>query len=95
MKTAKQGFNFGSLLISSVIALALVSLLAAFTLDVQDDVDDDFTADSLEANASTDGKTGIANVSSQLPNIGKVVGAIAILTLLIGGFGFIAQRVNS
>ena len=81
-------------LVGIVLAMVLAGLVAAFGLNIQDSVDDAFTANSLEANASDNFKAGISNLSDQAPNIGLVAAAVVIITLLVVGFGGLAISKN-
>lgn len=76
------------------LAMVLTGLILAFGLNIQDSVDDGFTANSYEANASTNFLSGSQNLSSQAPNIGLVAGAIVIIALLVVGFGGLIRRGN-
>lgn len=42
---------------------------------------------TLEFNSTTDGMSGVDNLSKKLPTIGLVIGAVVIVGLLIAGFG--------
>ena len=75
-------------LVVFILLLVVAGIAAMIGLNVLDNVDDTFTAGSLEANASTDAKTGISNLTAQFPNIGLVVAAVVIIGLLVTGFAF-------
>lgn len=87
-KQALGGFSSIVLALATIVlALALTGLIAAFTLNIQDSVDDSFTANSLEWNASDSFKEGITNISDQAGNIGLVAAAVVVISLLVIGFG--------
>jgi hypothetical protein len=75
-------------LVVFILILVVAGIAAMIGLNVLDNVDNSFTAGSLEANASTDAKQGIANLTEQFPNIGLVVAAVVIIGLLVAGFAF-------
>ncbi len=75
-------------LVVFILLLVVAAIAAMIGLNVLDNVDNTFVANSLEANASTDAKQGIANLTAQFPNIGLVVAAVVIIGLLIAGFAF-------
>lgn len=92
-KQALGGFSSVVLALATIVlALALTGLIAAFTLNIQDSVDNSFTANSLEANASDNFKTGISNISDQAGNIGLVAAAVVVISLLVIGFGGLLAR---
>jgi hypothetical protein len=55
-------------------------------LNVQADVGEDFTAGTVEANASDDAILGVANIADRMPLIGTVVGAAVLLAILVTSF---------
>jgi len=92
MKNRKgQATNIFSI-VTFVIVLVIAGIAAAIGLNVLDNVDNSFTAGSLEANASTNAKTGISNITAQFGNIGLVIAAVVIIGLLVGGFVFLFRR---
>jgi len=77
----------------SVVLLFVVFVIAlAIGADVLDQVRDTQTVDSIAYNASTNGLTGVDNVSSWSGTIGTVIGASIILTVLVGGFAILWTR---
>lgn len=50
------------------------------------------TSGSIAYNASTDGLTGVDNISDWSPTIGTVMGASIVLTILVGAFAFALTR---
>ena len=70
------------------ITLIVVGVALAFGLQVMGEVQDDMTAASSEANATSDAIDGIANLTGKLPTIGLVVAAVVIIGLLVTGFAF-------
>jgi len=57
-----------------------------FGLNVQTDVRDDFTAGSLEYNASSNAIQANTNVASKLPILGTIVIAAIVVGVLIKAF---------
>ena len=76
--------SMADLLIGGGVMLTVAVLLLAFSADIVEDIDDDFTANSFAANISTDGKTGLGNVAAQTPNIGTLLAVTVILGLVLG-----------
>lgn len=72
------------------IAVTFVALgvLLSFGLNVQSDVRTDFTANSLEYNASTAAMTANANLSDKLPILGTIVIAAIVVGVLVKAFMF-------
>jgi len=85
MNRAKMGLGD---LLPVGITLVVVGIALAFGLQVIGDVDDDFTAGSAEANASTDAVEGVGNLASKLPTIGLIAGVVVIIALLVRNFAF-------
>ena len=91
----KQLQNVSGLIITLgviVIGMVVAALAGAFGLNILDSVDNTFTANSAEANFSDDFKVGAANLSSQIPNVGLVIGGGLVLLILIGVFSFALGR---
>ena len=55
----------------------------AFGLTIISDVQDDFTANSAEHNATADGITAIGSLASKLPLIATVVVAAVLIGILV------------
>ena len=70
-------------LLGVAMTLVVLGIGIAYGLNVMDDVDDDFTAGSLEANASTDAKAAIAKIPEKLGLIVTVVLAAVIIGILV------------
>lgn len=68
------------------VAFVVVGIVLAFGLNIMTDVQGDFTADSLEYNATQDAKLGVAKLTGKLPLMGTVIVAVLIISLLIAGF---------
>lgn len=78
-------------LIPFALTLVVAGIIIAFGLQVQGEVAGDFTADSLEANASVKAQEGVANLADRLPTIGLIAGIVIIIGLLIGGFAYLMR----
>lgn len=89
MKMHKKGQMSGAIsnLLTLGIGIMVLGIALAFGLDVMTDIKADFTASSLEANATEDAMTGIANITSKTPTISKVGVAVVIIGLIVAGFG--------
>lgn len=73
----------------SIVALLVVGILiATFASDIVDDINGDQTANSAAANVSSNGLTGMLNLSGQFGNIGTVIGAGLIIGILVAAFAF-------
>lgn len=82
-----QAVSLGNL--PGVIALLVVgALVATFAGDIVSDINADQTANSAAANISSNGLTGVLNLSAQFGNIGTVIGAGLIIGILIAAFAF-------
>ena len=70
------------------VAVTFVALgvLITFGLNVQTDVRDDFTANSVEYNASQNAIQANTNVASKLPILGTIVIAAIVVGVLIKAF---------
>jgi len=73
------------------VALVLAAIVFAVGINVTSETGDGFTANSAEANATSDAVDGMANVTGNFPLIGTVVGAVIIIGLLIGGLAVIRR----
>lgn len=88
MKMDKKGQISGSVwaLIGVGVAFVVVTLVLAFGLNIASDIKGDFTAGSVEANATQDGIDGMAKLTEKLPLIATVIVAVIIIGLLVSGF---------
>jgi hypothetical protein len=79
-KIAEVGLNelFGIAMTFVVVTIGL-----AIGIDVVSDFQADYTANSLEYNASGDGLTGLSTLSGKLPTIAVVIGAALLIGILI------------
>ena len=94
-KRPKQLQNVSGLIITLgviVIGMVVAALAGAFGLNILDSVDDTFTENTSEANFTDDFKVGAQNLSSQIPNVGLVIGGGLVLLILIGVFSFALGR---
>lgn len=86
-KIGKKGQEVNFFTIVGIIGLFIVAVLfLTFGSDVVADVNADQTANSAAANVSTNGLTGLINLSGQFGNVGTVIGAALIIGVLITGF---------
>lgn len=87
-KMDKKGQMGGGIwaLVGIGVAFVVVGIVLAFGLNIMADIKGDFTAGSLEANATADAQEGVAKITAKLPLIGTVVVAVLIIGLLIAGF---------
>lgn len=95
MKIDKKGQQLTSTFITlAVITVILVvfGVIAVFGLNFLDDFDDDFAANSLEANASTDVKSGIGTLTGQTGNLALLVVLVIIIGALFGVLGYFISR---
>lgn len=70
------------------IAIGVAVIVFMIVFSVVDSTDDSFTAGSFAANASTEAQEGLANITSQFPTIGVVIGGVVIIGLVVAGFAF-------
>ncbi len=90
--TKGQAVNIGNIaLIGTTLVVAVLTL--AFAGDVLSDINSDQTANSAAANISSNGLTGLLNVTGQLPSVGTVLGAALIIGILATAF-FIRRSNN-
>jgi len=75
-----------------VLALVVGGLIATYGGDIVSDINADQTANSAARNISGNTLTGILNFTGQLGNVGTVLGAALIITVLIGAFMFFRGR---
>ena len=73
-------------LVPVAIAFVVVGIVLSFGLNILSDVRADFTANSLEANATTSAMTANANVADKLPLLGLVIAAAIIIGVLLKSF---------
>ena len=78
--------ELGDLMYVGVI-MGVTGIILAFTADVQDDVADDFTANSYAANISDNALEGTDNLASKMGTIGTIAAIVIVIGLLLGGFG--------
>ena len=81
MKTETK-FDIGSLLPIGL-TIVVLGIALAYGLQVMGDVQDDMTANSLEANATADAITGVAKLPAKLPMIVTVVVAAVIIGIIV------------
>lgn len=75
-----------NLLISAVVGIVVVGVIATFGLDLLSDQKAEFTANSMEANATQDAADGVAKIPQKLPLIAGAVVAAVVIFLLIRYF---------
>lgn len=100
-KKGQQKVTLGAL-VGIVTVLAVAVLVMTFGTDVTENVRQDFEAEDggfgcaqfganctgAAYNVSSNGLTGLLNVSGQLGNIGTVIGAAVIIGILVAAFAF-------
>ena len=91
MEQKKYYMNFSDLW-PFAMGIGIIGIGIPILLSIQVDVQDDFTVDSIEYNASQDAIQGTANVSARLPIMGIVGGAAVLIGLLISAFGIYRMR---
>jgi len=72
---------------SAFVVMVVALLVAAFGALILSDVGATMTADSAEANITTDGITAIADMSDLVAPLGIVLVAAVIILVLTGTFG--------
>ncbi len=80
--TAKQTFGLNALLGVAMIVI-IVGISVAYGLSIMSDVRSDFTAGSIEYNATTDAINATAKIPDKLGLIVTIVIAVIILTILV------------
>jgi hypothetical protein len=78
----KNKMNVGDLLPIGI-TLVVVTVALAFGLQVLGDIKGDMTANSAEANATSDGITGLSKLTGKLPTIGLVLAAVVVIGILV------------
>lgn len=88
----KKG-QMGALGVLPTVAITFVvaAIVLALGLSILSDTKGEFTASSLEANATEAGMEGLAKISDKLPLIGTVVAAVIVIALIVGAFAFRKQ----
>ena len=71
-----------------VVIIGVSGIVAAFVAQIQGDVSEDFTADSAEANISSDALEGTSNLSSRFGTIGLIAGVVIVITMLVRNLRF-------
>jgi len=79
-------------LIPFALTLIVTGIIIAFGLQVQGDVKDDFTVDTLEYNATVSAQEGVSNLADKMPTIGLIGAIVVVISLLIGGFAYLMNR---
>ena len=76
------------------IALTMVLVAAIFVggFLVLDGLDDDLTANSAAANATTDITSAMENITDYAPTWGTIIGVAVLLGIVIAGFAFGRSR---
>ncbi len=78
-------------LIPFALTLIVTGIIIAFGLQVQGDVKDDFTVDTLEYNATVSAQEGVSNLADKMPTIGLIGAIVVVISLLIGGFAYLMK----
>ena len=78
-------------LIPFALTLIVTGIIIAFGLQVQGDVKDDFTTDTLEYNATVSAQEGVSNLADKMPTIGLIGAIVVVISLLIGGFAYLMK----
>ena len=78
-------------LIPFALTLIVTGIIIAFGLQVQGDVKDDFTVDTLEYNATVSAQEGVSNLADKMPTIGLIGAIVVDISLLIGGFAYLMK----
>ena len=78
----KAKFDIGDLLPIGITILVL-GIALAYGLQIMGDLQGDMTANSLEANATTDAMEGIAKIPEKLPLIVTVILAAVIIGIIV------------
>jgi hypothetical protein len=79
-ETAKLGIQE---LLPVAMLLVVTTIGAAFGLNVLSDVRDDFTANTEEYNATSDGIEGVAKIPSKMPLIATILVAALVIGILV------------
>lgn len=79
---AKQQFGLGALLGLAMLVI-VIGIAVAYGLSIMSDIKGDFTANSVEANATQDAINATAKITDKLGLIVTVVIAVIILTILV------------
>lgn len=89
-----QTLNVGILvsLVSVVILLVIVAIVMAFGAQINDDVQDDFTADTYAYNITEDGLEALDTLAEKQNTWALIIGVGVVITLLLGFLGFVAFR---
>jgi len=73
--------------IKEILPIALVLVVAgigiAYGLNVQADVRSDFTANTLEYNATTDSMEGVSTLAEKMPLIATIIVAAIVIGILV------------
>lgn len=83
---ANSGASMGTL-VAVAVGLLVAGVLSAISAQVISQVGATFTANSVEANITTNANTGQLNLSAQYGLIGTIGGLIVVVALLLSAFG--------
>jgi len=70
-------------LLPIAMTLVVTGIGLAFGLNVMSDVRDDFTADSIEYNATSSAMEGVAKIPEKMPLIATVIVAAILIGILV------------
>ena len=82
-----QELSLGNL--PAIVMLLVVAVLAvAFSANIVTSIQNSQTAGTAAYNVTRDGGAALVNLSGQFPNMGIVLGAALIITILVAAFSF-------
>jgi len=87
----KKGFSLWQVP-TVVITLVVIAVILSIGSTVVQDVRDDNTANSFAYNASDQGLKGLDKVAGWQDNIGTVIGAAVILTIILGTLAYVGMK---
>lgn len=92
MKFDKKGQTAGAVagvtgLVSLAIVLVIFAIVASYGAEIVGDTRDDFVANSVEYNISTNSLSAIDVTSEKMPTVGRITVAAIIITIILSAFG--------
>lgn len=74
-------------LVSLGIVLVVFAIVVSYGAEIVGDTRDDFVANSVEYNISSDSLEGIAVTADKLPTVGRITVAAIIIGIILSAFG--------
>ena len=80
------------ILLTGGIGIVVLGLILTYSAKISQDVSDDITPGTTAASVSANTTLALGTIGENLSTVSLVLVGVAIITLLIGGFGFVLRR---